>query len=515
MKNLLKITGVAATLFLGASCSEDFLEKQPSEFLTADQVEEAAENNPDVLAGTLAGIYTLQFESGTGGTGNHDDFGQKGYDIFGDMLSGDMALSVSSFGWYRADITEFQAPLDFTRTRNYMPWRYYYRLIRSANVVIDALGGQDNVPELQENQYIMGQAKAIRAHSYFYLAQYYQNSYDPSQEILPLYDESSDENGPKVAASEIYAFMEKDLNEAIDLLEGFSRSAKNQINQDVAKGILAYVHAAQGTNEDWQRVKDLTDEVIATGNYSIMTAQEVAPLTAAEVTKVNNSGSIDGGGFNDVNSPGWMWGVDLTADSGVGLVSWWGQMDYFSYSYAGYGDYKAIDESLYAQLSENDVRRRQFNPNSSSSNYLQPWGKFYDPARTPRGPSVVIDEDYVYMRVAEMYLLNAEAAANLGMEAEARESLKALLDLRVPDSSYVDGLSGQALIDEIYLQTRLELWGEGKSYLAMKRNQATIVRGNNHLSYRGEPIPYDDERLTFEIPEAEILYNPFIDSQND
>lgn len=515
MKKLFKITGVAAALLLGVGCSEDFLEKQPSEFLTADQVEEAATNNPDVLAGTLSGIYSLQFDSGSGGTGNHDDFGQKGYDIFGDMLSGDLALSVSSFGWYRADITEFQAPLDFTRTRNYMPWRYYYRLIRSANVVIDALGGQDAEPELAANKYIMGQTKAMRAHSYFYLTQYFQKSYNPAELILPLYDESSDENGPKVAASEIYALMEKDLNEAIELLDGFNRSAKNEINQDVAKGILAYVLASKVNNADWQKVKDLTDEIIATGGYPIMTAKEVAVTEKSEVIKVRNAGSIEGGGFNDVNTPGWMWGVDLTSDSGVGLVSWWGQMDYFSYSYAGYGDYKAIDAGLYAQLAPDDVRRRQFHHVASSANYLQPWGKFYDPARVPRGSSQVITQDLVYMRVAEMYLLNAEAAARLGMDAEARESLKAVLELRVDDASYIDALSGPALIAEIYLQTRLELWGEGKSYLAMKRNKATIVRGANHLSFVGVPIPYNDERLTFEIPEAEILFNPFIDTQND
>jgi hypothetical protein len=85
---------------------------------------------------------------------------------------------------------------------------------------------------------------------------------------------------------------------------------------------------------------------------------------------------------------------------------------------------------------------------------------------------------------------------------------------RVPDASYIDGLSGQALKDEIYLQTRIELWGEGKSYLAMKRNKATATRGANHLSFVGEAIPYNDERMTFEIPEGEIQYNPFISTQN-
>ena len=85
------------------------------------------------------------------------------------------------------------------------------------------------------------------------------------------------------------------------------------------------------------------------------------------------------------------------------------------------------------------------------------------------GASTTVTADYIYMRVAEMYLLNAEAAARSGDDAGARTSLKAVLDKRLDDTSYVDGLSGAALLNEIGLQTRIELWGEGKSYLAMKR----------------------------------------------
>ena len=110
-----------------------------------------------------------------------------------------------------------------------------------------------------------------------------------------------------------------------------------------------------------------------------------------------------------------------------------------------------------------------------------------------------------------MYLLHAEAAAKTSDESGARATLKLLLEQRIPDTSYIDGLSGQALIDEIYLQTRIELWGEGKSYLAMKRNKANIVRGSNHLSNVGVSIPFDDNRLTFLIPQLEIQNNPFID----
>ena len=233
MKNINIKLSVIASLFLLASCGEDFLDEQPSEFLTQEQVGEAAAVNPAVIEGTISGIYSTMFATESGGTTNHDDFGHKGYDIYGDMLSGDMALSVSTYGWYRADITEFQATTDFTRTRNYMPWRFYYRIIRSANLVIDALGGNDVVPELEENRYLMGQAKTLRAHAYFYLTQYYANSYDPSAEILPIYDSPDDLNGPKVTTAEIYALMEKDLNESISLLDGFARSSKSQVDKTV------------------------------------------------------------------------------------------------------------------------------------------------------------------------------------------------------------------------------------------------------------------------------------------
>jgi len=143
-----------------------------------------------------------------------------------------------------------------------------------------------------------------------------------------------------------------------------------------------------------------------------------------------------------------------------------------------------------------------------------PLFKFYDEDRVHTGTSSIVKADYVYMRVAEMHLMAAEMAAFAGNDGAARVHLKNLVSTRVPDASYIDGLSGQALKDEIYLQTRIELWGEGKSYLAMKRNQATTTRGANHLSFVGEAIPYNDERMTFEIPEGEIQYNPFISTQN-
>ena len=495
MKSNIKIILILSIVYSFYSCEDDFLEKEPSEFFTQEQITEAGETDPGVIEALMRGIYALMIQTDTGGSnGADDDFGQKGYDIYGDMLSGDMALSVSTFGWYRADITEFQATQDFTRGRNRFAWRYYYRLIRSANATIAALNLADinAIPEDETVKSILGQARAIRAHSYFYLTQFYANDYNPSAEILPLYDDINDLNGPKVTTSLIYDLIERDLRSAIEILPDSNN--KSTINKNVAKGILAYVLGSK--RDSWGEVATLTKEVIDSGQYTLMSREEIT------------------GGFNDLNTPGWMWGADLTIELGLDLVSWWGQMDSFSFSYAWAGDFKAIDQDLFDAIPEDDARKEQFRDDVITNRPLLPLNKFYDPGRVIGGQRNIIT-DYVYMRVAEMYLLNAEALAKSGAEPGARTILKQLLDQRLPDSSYVDGLAGNALIDEIYLQTRIELWGEGKSYLAMKRNQATIKRGANHLSNVGVEIPYNDERLTFEIPELEIQNNPFISTQND
>ncbi|EDP71622.1 hypothetical protein FBALC1_04022 [Flavobacteriales bacterium ALC-1] len=492
-KNVFKLLMLSAVMSLTFSCEKDFINKEPQGgLITLDQLADAAAVNPEIVIGTMDGVYTTTFSTFTGGTGGHDDFGQKSYDIFGDMLSGDLALSLSTYGWYRASITELQCTQDFTFTDNYQVWRHYYRVIKNANIVIGTLGGTNNIPETEVNRHILGQALAMRAHSYFNLTQYMSRDYYPDAEILPLYDETTATGQPKSTTNEVYVFIESDLNSAISLLEGYNRPTKTQVNKPVAQAMLAYVLASK--RNAWPEVAALTSEVMASNGATLM--------SAAEIT----------GGFNNVATPGWFWGVDITVDIGLGLVSWWGQMDYFSYSYPAFGDSKSIDEGLYNAIPADDARKAQFY-DVAGSLYLMPLDKFYDPARQPAGSGPMVN-DYVYMRQAEMVLLNAEALAKSGQDGPAREMLRSLMSQRVPDTSYLDGLSGTALQDEIYLQTRIELWAEGKSYFALKRNQGTVNRGPNHLSFVGVPMSYDDERLTFEIPQTEIQDNIFISDQN-
>lgn len=506
------------TILLLSSCSKDFLKDTPTDVIADEQLSDAIQQDPSLLKSIVSGLYATMYQTGTGGTDlDHDDFGQKGYDIFSDMLCSDMVLLGVNYGWYK-NIANYQATQDYSVTEDYIVWRYYYRIVFGANRVIKLLGGDSATLETPDLKYMMGQAKAMRGYAYFYLTQFYSSDYgDGTKKILPIYPNTVVPNQPKSSTKEVFDFITQDLNDAITLLDGFKRSAKNQIDQDVAKGLLSYVLAYRGTPDDLHKVVTLTDDIMA--DYPVTDSLEA-------VGRFDNNGNLinSQSGFNDAKTKSWMWGMDLTLDQSLDLVSWWGQIDLFTYSYAWAGDPKGIDKGLYNAIRPDDIRKDQFifgkydnfrksnGARDTSSFEGEPINKFFDPKRVIGGQRDVTT-DYVYMRSDEFYLLNAEAHARLGEDGPAIQSLKKLLDQRIKDDSYINGLTGTSLLNEIYLQTRIELWGEGKSYLAMKRLKRTISLGSNHLYFAGDSFNYDDPKLTFLVPQAEVLNNPVLEGK--
>ncbi|MWW26379.1 RagB/SusD family nutrient uptake outer membrane protein [Algibacter lectus] len=498
IKSLL-VVAVATFTF---SCGEDFLEETPTQYVSISDVGETGEIYPGILAGTLSGLFNSMYTTGTGGTTDHADFGQKGNDIYSDFLSGDLALTANGYNRY-SSFAPLLVTVDNTYTRaNYSAWRYYYRIIGSANKIIDALGGND-ATITDSNKTTMGQAKAMRAYAYFYLTQLYIPEYTPTSKVLPLYINTDGDALEQSETQVVYAQMIDDLEQAATLLEGYSRAELFEVNEDVANTLLAYVYGSMDTNATDILARDLAEKVIANSGLPITTKAETI------------------GGFNSVETPSWLWGADITTDTGLDLISWWGQMDIYTYSYQWAGDKKAIDQGLYDQIKDTDQRKIQFATQADiddevnqlqDSDILIPFKKFYNAARV-RGGQRVIEDDYIYMRIDELYMLSAEMNAKIGAEEDAKTRLKQILAERfdsAADYAYVDTLTGQALIDEIYLQTRIEFFAEGKSLLALKRNKANVVRGTNHLYLAGEVIPYNDDRLTLEIPLLEVQNNPFI-----
>ena len=486
MKRLNIIAAILILVGITTGCSEDFFDKTPTKSVTPSDLGDPSKD-PSVLQSLVNGMYLTLFTSGTGGSTAHSDFGQKMADITTDQLSGIIAQTASNYGHFY----ENEELKSATRTNNmtYRLWRYNYRLIKASNDILRVYGNDQTAPAEAE---VWGQAKAVRAWAYLNLVNLFAKNYqdDLNKKVLPLYGINDDTAQPLSTLQEVMAFVRKDAEDAVAALSGFTRSYYNEIDETVANGILAYVYLTIG--EDALAITT-ADKVIAASALS----------TAADVT----------GGFNTVGTKGWLWAANVTNENTGSLVTFWGHVDYFTYSYAYAGDRKVIDEGLYAAIEANDVRRAQFHAAVGL-----PMGKFYDAGRTAGGDRAW-ENDIFWMRVAEMYLVKAEAQTNTG--GDAAGTLNALLANRAMQNGTASivgttpaaGVPTYDMTDikaAVYLQWNIECWGEGRSLWAMKRMKRSFTRGARHPELPGATISYNDDRLTFPIPENEAINNPNI-----
>lgn len=495
MNKYIKSLGMAALALSMIACSDSFLEKEPNGYINSDQLEENAAWNPYVMLGQMNGISAKTFEMGTGGTSNHDDFGQKSIDIATDLMSGDMVMSGETYGWFSSDARLLNNTKN--RQRAYSIWRYYFQIIKAANSIFDTVGGDGNMPEEgTDNRAFYGQAKVMRAYAYFNLVNLYAKPYDVAKDekALPFY---SSQLTPTTAGlstvGEIYEHVISDLKEAATALDGYVRDTKDMPDLSLAYGLLAYACLQTGQYEE---AAQYAEAVIESGQYPLMNQQEI----------INS-------GFRSVDISEFMWAIDLTADNTPALPTFWGHVDLFTYSYAAAGDLKMIPDNLYNEIPVTDMRKNWFcDPAYEFVDYI-PWRKFY--AKEGEKYQVMGDRlwenDEVYMRVAEMYLIAAEANARAGetMLPKAKTALRTLLLNRdETTAATVDAMTAEELLDAIYFNWRVEMWGEGRGLMTMKRFKKAVVRGENDFAWPGTSISYDDERLYFEIPENETTNNP-------
>ena len=109
------------------------------------------------------------------------------------------------------------------------------------------------------------------------------------------------------------------------------------------------------------------------------------------------------------------------------------------------------------------------------------------------------------MRASEMVLIEAEAYAQQGHEAKAAEVLKVLMTNRQPGWN-----KPTVNVEEVYLQRRIELWGEGFTYFDLKRLNKGIDRnyeGNNYPAGYKLTVPAHSVLWTYQIPLTEIQEN--------
>lgn len=484
-----------------ASCSDDYFDTDYTRYLDSETASELAATDPDALQGYLNGIWAfmVQYNVQNAASGSHDDFSYMSVLHATDMMSEDMTMF--AFSWFGYDYDFDNRVFSYRRTR--VNWLTMYTLIAKANELISFFPED---PTSADSKGVLGQALAIRGLAYYYLVQLYQNPVNAdgtpnlSAKGVPmvysavdgLTEEETTQRLSRNTVADVYEQIESDLTKSVELLEaGYVRPSKIFVDAPVANGLLARYYLL---SQQWEKAAAAANK--AHSGYSIM----------------GQAGLHDG--FMDITNQEWLWGFDHNSETQTTYASFFSHVSNLAPGYSGllYTG-RGIDAQLYSQIPDTDYRKDLFN--DAAGDASQPTSGARQPyAILKFGSDGNWTMDYMYMRAAEMVLIEAEALAHLNRNAEAATVLKKLMANRDPAWS-----ASTVTVEDVYLQRRIELIGEGFSYFDLKRLNKGIDRnysGTNHLTGYRLVVPAQDVRWTYQIPLAEIQENRQIteDDQN-
>ena len=488
IKNI--VAGVAAVLAL-SSCGTDYLDTEYTRYLSSEEVGEVAAEDPSVF---LNGIWSwmVEYNPTNAASGPHDTFGYMSIMHASDLSGEDMALSAAH--WFNYDYQLDNRLEDYRRTNSH--WTILYTMIDKANQLISFY---PDGPQSEAEKAIVGQAQAVRGLAYTLLIQLFQNPVGADGKIagerpgVPLIyttadgksNEEIEEAKGRNTVADVLAQAQEDLENAVqNLTEAkYSRPSKNYIDANVANGLLARLYLL---TQQWEKAADAAKAA----------RQGYAPMSLTDLHD----------GFMDINNKEWLWGFDHNTETSTSYASFFSHVSNLEKGYAGLAySSRLIDARLYSQIPDDDERKTLFN--GADGDDTQPTAGSQLPyANLKFGSDGQLTEDYVYMRAAEMYLIEAEAQARLGKTTEAATTLGELMKNRQPSWN-----KQVVSVDDVLLQRRIELWGEGFVYFDLKRLNKGFDRtyeGTNHLP-GGFVIKVDaqDPRWVYQLPQREIQEN--------
>ncbi|MBQ3660222.1 MAG: RagB/SusD family nutrient uptake outer membrane protein [Bacteroidales bacterium] len=146
-------------------------------------------------------------------------------------------------------------------------WNYYFNISSAANFAIESMdlfaeaitseAGQQTVVECR------GEAKIIRAYAYFNLVRLFGT--------VPIIDRTMTSaelaSAQAASAEDIYTFIYRDLDDAIAIVPDSHTDYKGRYNKYTAMALKAKVALYR---KDWNEAARLSDLIIASGRYSLM-----------------------------------------------------------------------------------------------------------------------------------------------------------------------------------------------------------------------------------------------------
>lgn len=536
MNNGYFVALLGSAMLLTTSCSD--LDTNPSGSTMSDgQLNEVLAQDPSKLKSEVSGMYANMIEYGAiaqwYGDVRHYDFGYASTMMMMDASGQDEPSQVSGYNWYNK-------PLRFVdRTANsettYFIWNQCYKNIKVANDVLKSVD-LENLSDVAKSY--VGQAYAMRAFEYFTLIQLYQFTYKGHEDAagVPLVTEKTTEaeanNNPRAAVKDVYKQIMDDLNIAIDYLTD-SRSAKSEINRQVASGLRARVNLVM---QNWSDAA--ADAKKAAEGYTPLSKEAAAAP-----------------GFNDVSASNWIWGniVDESNDIvQTGILNFPAMM--CSFTGNGYSPTYAcrmINSKLWKEIPSTDVRKGWWideNLNSSIVDskyvvhqkdedeegnvvkYLAVYNQTGDEVADITEPYTNVKFgayknqygnelnacDIPLMRVEEMILIQAEATAMGGNVEEGKRILEDFVRTYRDPSYTCNASTAEGVQDAVWFQRRVELWGEGFSFTDLLRLKKPLDRtgANYEVSVRFN-LPAESPIFLYLIPEDEENHNEALVGNNN
>ena len=460
MKFYIKATLITLSIAV-FSCGEDFLELEPQQSLS---ISSAVEDLNSLNAATL-GLYS-----------NYQDANIYGWDfpLIPDLRADNVFISSKNAGRFLG-FDEYNLTDQSGRVQD--EWLDNYEVIVNASNIINRVPDVEfNSSEQAEADSRLGEAYAIRALTYWNLVKMFGRPYTDDNGAslgVPFNNEGTDGNivaPSRETVATVYNQVISDLQQAINLM---SLEENGRISKEGAQAILAKVYLYQN---DWSNAESLANQVIQSGKYTLYPDGDTWTASWGA-----NFGTEDI--FTLVNLP-----TDNLGVNSVGGI----------YDQDGYGDILGT-EDLFNVYSETDVRRDimiRGDRADGEKGTLFPEGKY------PNGET---GQDYIKIfRLADLYLIRAEARAELGNEEDARADLDAVAQ-RVDPNYTASTASGADLIDAIILERRKELAFEGDRVFDLMRRQMTWTK---FRTFDEETISWDNPLLINPIPRAEIDTNP-------
>ena len=434
-----------------SSCSEEALNTAPTTSISTDALYESATTALTPLNGIYRSMYTAGWSTG-GNT--HQCFGISAYNLAADVMGEDHIMAAQGSGWFWYDaLYNVKGYYASSAWRPYDLWNAYYTWIANANYIIDAKETMEGAAS--DVNYVIGQAYAIRAYSYFMLAQSFCRTYKghESDPGVPIYTERTElgtAGHPRGTVQQTYDQINADIDTAITRLSNtHARTHKSHIDLAVASGLKARICLVQ---EMWQEAYD-----------AAAAAAKGASLTSSVTSGMNSLAQADV-----------LWGAEIVPDQSGIYASFFMHMCGTSDG-GGYGNsaQKLISTELYNKLGQNDIRRGWWDAGTKLQNKFR-WTNESN-----------YTGDYIWMRVPEMYLTMAEALCMLGRDAEAQQVLNSFMSYR--DPAYNTSKKGTtmgalttdvtgSLREEIINQRRIELWGEYGRIYDIRRLKQGFVR---------------------------------------